>query len=228
MFCCLSCDSRQPGIQPDDLSGLWIIESNDIPIVSSLGYSMYTNQLDHMLLLNEDGSCAYRGFDEYSIPALWGNTEHVLHNGFLQEGSDLWPKGVPGTESWYLFGTAPFVFEGPFQSTNECSNPAGNFYKNKWVSWEVVNRRMFSPGMKEAETLLSAKCRVHVVLSNTGEPAGNFSGTLSFHLGSDGQGAFLWLPTCSQIDGYGEQAVKFRKANLGPRPAATGEQPPPR
>ncbi len=213
VFCCLSCDSQQSTIQHTDISGLWIIETNDISVVSGLGYSVYTNQVDHMLLLNEDGSCAYRGFDTYSIPELRDNTEHFLHNSFLEECSNLWPKGIPGTRSWYVFCTDPSVFVGPFQSTNECSISVGKFYKNKWVSWEIVNRGMFSPSMKEAESLLSAKCRVHVVLSNTGRPASNFSGTLTFHLGIDEKGLFLWLPTYSQIDNYGEHKIRFRKAN---------------
>lgn len=213
VFCCVSCDSKQSTIQHGDLSGLWIIETSDNSTVLGLGYSVYTNRIDHMLLLNEDGSCAYRGFDAYSIPKLRDNSEYFLHNSFLQECSNLWPKGIPGTKSWYVFSTDPFVFVGPFQSTNECSISIGKFYKNKWVSWELVNRGMFSPSMKESDALLSAKCRVHVVLSNTGRPASNFSGTLTFHLGIDEKGVFLWLPTYSQIDNYGEQRIRFRKAN---------------
>lgn len=214
LFCCVSCDSRQSAIGTDEICGLWMIDATDLSVVSGLGYSIYTNQVDHLLLLNDDGSCAYRGFEAYAIPRLWDYTEQFQHDSFLQEGSALWPQGISGTKSWYLFNLNPFVFIGPFQTTNGCTNVVGRYYKNKWVTWGIVNPKKFTQGMKEADSLLSARCREHVVLSNMGKPVSNFSGTLYFHVDADRKGLYLWLPTYSVVDYYGEKRIRFRK--VGP------------
>lgn len=96
LFCCVSCDSRQSAIGTDEICGLWMIDATDLSVVSGLGYSIYTNQVDHLLLLNDDGSCAYRGFEAYAIPRLWDYTEQFQHDSFLQEGSALWPRAFLG------------------------------------------------------------------------------------------------------------------------------------
>ena len=209
----VSCDSRYPIVDHSSISGLWIIDPDDLPNVLKVGYSIYTNQLDHILLLNENGSCAYRGFDGFQIPELRYNTEELLHNSFIQEGSWFSPKGIRGAESWYVFNRDPFVFSGPIESTNTYTVKVGGFYKNRWVRWKIEKRRDFSKMAKETEGMLGSRCRDHVVLSNPGGPGVNYYGTLSFHIGSDKKGVYLWLPTYGGIDFYGAEKIRFRKVD---------------
>ena len=49
--------------EPKDIVGLWVMEEECVPVLQKLGFTALTNRFDHMILLNENGTCAYRALD---------------------------------------------------------------------------------------------------------------------------------------------------------------------
>ena len=60
-------DGRQEAVMPAavDLQGVWMISEKSLAELRDDGLSVFTNQADHVLRLNPDGSCEYCGLSRY-------------------------------------------------------------------------------------------------------------------------------------------------------------------
>ena len=179
-----------------------------------------TNQYDHMLLLNDDHTCAYRGFDsEYlSYELLYDGfkddefnaIEHYPRRGFWYSdgrSSNKNPKFVPDIEkAWYCLDKENLKLIGPFFKTNSCD--ATEVHVNRFSHWEMMSRCRIN---KSSDTLgyIQAKCPCHVKVLNI--PRIGAKHSFEFHLGKDSQGIFLWLPTMWNYDITGPEIIVFRK-----------------
>ncbi len=125
-----------------DLSGMWVIDDSGIEAIKELGYEICTNKYDHMIRLNNDGSCAYRGFDNGYIDKIFTTSPeqmelecYPLH--FLAHGSN------PSRNifSFYILDRNTPKLTGPVYSTNELSwAEMKDLRPNKWGHWKVVKR----------------------------------------------------------------------------------------
>lgn len=182
-------------VSADALAGTWIIETKSIPMLRDLGYVQFTNELDHVLLLNPDGTCSYRGFDDYAMPALWFNrSEFVQHDGFLREGSAMWPHGVPDAKSWYIWmPTTTVMISGPYEQTNALNVIGESLQKNRWTRWKLQDGKVAGTNYEDD---FGTKYRYRVRLSHS-----TFNAETFFLLGKDDNGFFLWKPVEDRMDG---------------------------
>lgn len=211
----MGCADNQPdarfysgSLSADNLPGVWIIEPQSLPTLGALGFVQFTNQLDHVLLLNNDGTCVYRGFDDYAIPALWFNRSEVdQHEGFLREGSRMWPDGVPDAKSWYTWApSTSSMISGPYEKTNETGFTSSVLCKNRWTRWRLQDgRTKASAGFQD---IFGAMYRYRICLSHP-----TFNAETFFLIGKDEHGLFLWKPVVDRMDGTSllEKMIRFRK-----------------
>lgn len=68
----------KPVVSIDDLNGIWKIDANSLKILSSeLKYKTYTNNNEHLLMLNVGGNCHYNGEDVFSKCGLYSEHEEA-------------------------------------------------------------------------------------------------------------------------------------------------------
>ena len=191
------------------LPGEWVIELQCLQTVESLGFVQFTNQLDHVLLVNPDGTCAYRGFDNYAIPVLWFDRSEVAqHDGFLGEGSRMWPYGVPDAKSWYMWTPSGYtIISGPYEQTNAvvvASN--GVMCKNRWTRWSFQDGRTRTAAGFQDD--FGTKYRYRIRLSHP-----TFNAETFFLIGKDEKSLFLWKPVEDRIDSISliGETIRFRQ-----------------
>lgn len=201
-----------------DLAGIWVLDTNDVPTLRDIGYVKFTNRLDHVLLLNRNGTCAYRGFDDYFTRDIRPDfNESTERDSFLWEGSRMYPDGLPGARSWYRWTPASIdLISGPYAQTNGVDLESGSLQKNRWNQWEIQDGRagvmLFEGG--------GARYRYRVRLSHRtyGENNTNFDGDTFFLLGRDEEGYFLWKPVNCNYDYVPHlgRMIRFRQVRSVP------------
>ncbi len=220
--------------EPKDLVGLWVMEEECMPVLQKLGFAALTNRTDHMILLNENGTCAYRALDapyqkrEFWEKCYFGDTEDNMleyypkgvtwydWNGYDWNGKAKLSLTKDIEKSWYLLDIPLGVFDGPYSSTNmPLTSSTAGFHVNRWTRWKFVPKGKYS---KEGDywSFDFTQCPCHVQLLN-GISRGNWRETV-LHVETDDKGLYLWLPTYQNYDYYGPEQIKFRKSDSLPRP----------
>jgi hypothetical protein len=133
-------------LSSNDLVGCWVITTPSLAALQKAGYSRYTNQADHCVLLNADGTCVYRASDYYAAPMfrmMTGLTEEREIVRFADEGRFSrkdWPDGIAGCHSWYVFRPSEGqVLLGPFTNTIGLQTYGGEILKNRHDRWRLVD-----------------------------------------------------------------------------------------
>lgn len=196
-------DRFHPGpLEESALAGLWTMTEESARELPVLGYAKYTNRLQHMILLKEDGQCAYMGFDHFRPRQLWlGGSEDQMYGSFVGETSPLWGHGFVSGRSWLVLRQdAEPVIEGPFLNTNGLGG--ANMLQNRWPRWRLVKGMMgqVAPGRKD------------VFRVQTYNPA--FLSEEFLVVGEDSDGLFLWKPIEEDPDGTDFETARmvvFRK-----------------
>jgi hypothetical protein len=170
--------------------GCWIMNKASLEELQRLGYTQYTNMSDHVVLLNEDGSCVYRTFESFINKSTFEDTgrgEQQQYNEFAGGKSPLWPDGLPEARSWCLWYSNrwPFV-SGPYSRTNGVGTQGGEWRPNRWPEWSLedgdANGKWFK-GMYRWER--DFRYRIH--FDNP-----HCRGGYYFHVGRSTNDFFLW------------------------------------
>jgi hypothetical protein len=211
-------------LQQKDVTGLWVVVAADVSKLVGLGYKQYTNQEDHMLLLNGDGTCVYRTFDVYR-PVTWGDeAEKALYCDFVGEEFVLQLKrkhlGLQEKElidrSWYIWqnGSIP-PLKGPYTNTNSLDIGSGVVSKNRWSVWRIVDSTR-EINEKYAD-IFGCKYRYKIEFTN---PSKSYKSTSTFMLIGkskvDNQ-FFLWRPVMDNTDGVPLSAAEMIRFSSGIR-----------
>lgn len=196
-------------LSSDDVIGTWVMDGESAARLSEIGYEIFTNRLDHVVRLSEDGSCVYRSFDSYGLPQFRRRRpERILHSGFFGEGGRLWPQGT--ARSWYVWSPdSPEIIAGPYFETNGLSGAVGIVQKNRWTRWELSKSRSLWGGFDyDSEIYDGGRCRYRLRLFR-----GEFSSPIYLWVGKDDSGLFLWQPIRDSYDSFNfwGDIVRFRK-----------------
>ena len=216
--------------EPKDLVGLWVMEEECVPVLQKLGFTALTNRFDHMILLNENGTCAYRALDApYPKRDFWEKCRFSdTEDNMLED----YPRGIIWYDwngksklslrkdiekSWYRLDIPLGVFDGPYSSTNiPPTSLTTGFHVNRWTRWEFVPKGEYS---QEGDfwSFDFKQCPCHVRLLNCTSRENGLKNFL--HVEADDKGLYLWLPTYQNYDYYGPEQIKFRKSDsLPPSP----------
>lgn len=226
MLCCALCvigaiyfgfvDKQNGDLIFPNITGLWIIDSESLfVLVDKLDFDSYTNQYDHVLLLNDDGSCAYRGVD---FDYVW----KPFRTSPLSEMIDSYEKNIfwyifskdrknallhPSVEqSYYLFDKNCGVIAGPYTSNDIPEHTTGQtICINRWTHWRVVPHSKFTPNERLSDNNYMVKCQWHLQLMNSHRK-------MFFHLETRKHDICLWKPAIYHFDFAGPEKIIFRKA----------------
>jgi len=102
-----------------DLIGTWIMTRDSLDRLSGYcGYQLYTNATDQMITLKDDGTCVFRGFDQFKTKPLWLNPEE-------KQFSYTWLDGwTNSTEEAFL---------------NIKEEELEWAHGDRWTEWELVD-----------------------------------------------------------------------------------------
>jgi len=191
------------------LVGTWMITPDGVETLIKLDYEVYTNQSDHILLLNPDGTCVFKSFCEYKsrYHRHDPSDEHLLYEGFYGEGSHMWPKGVANARSWYVSDFEKETIRGPYDTTNIVMGTSEQLHKNRNIHWEIVPRWAFREWMINEDFHLGIRCKWHLWLTHP-----NFSGRTFFHIVESDSEIALWRSS-TRTNWYGDR-IYFRKIKL--------------
>jgi hypothetical protein len=203
--------------EPPNITGLWKIDSASLRLLTDkLGFDSHTNRYDHLLLLNEDGSCAYRGADSYywkpqrtsSLSDIVDNYERNIYwYDFSANGKQASLRSNV-EQSWYLLDREREVIDGPYGTNAFPRLEQGpSVCVNRWTQWRLVTRSEFSGNGSLSDENYNVRCRWHVKVFN------NFHRTDFFHVGFDEQGVYLWKPAIYHYDFAGPEKIIFRRYN---------------
>lgn len=184
--------------QQQNLIGLWMITPDGLNALVNLGYKTFTNQTDHMLLLNPDGTCVFTSFSEYLCPFHRDpSDEYWSHEGFLGEGTSMWPKGLH--YSWYVSDPEKTAIRGPYFTTNIVLGASEQLHKNRMTHWTVLSRWAWEEWMRDEDSNLGVKCKWHLRITHP-----NFSKRTFFHITENDSGVALWRSSIRR-NWYGEK-----------------------
>jgi len=215
------CGERdQNGGEPPSLAGLWRIDSESLLLLTEkLDFDSHTNMVDHVLLLNEDGSCAYRGVDfsydwkpfrTSALSDMIDKYERTIYwHEFTSDGKIASLR--PNVErSWYLLDRGRGMIIGPY-ATNSFANPDSSLTVcvNRWTQWRLAARSDFTENGSLSDENYRVRCRWHVQLKN------NSHRTDFFHVGIDEHGFYLWKPAIYHYDYAGPGKIVFRRVKRG-------------
>ncbi len=202
--------------EPPDLSGLWRIDSDSLSVLcEKLSFDSYTSRCDHLLLLNEDTSCAYRGIDfdyegkDQRTSTLDDMIEKYERNiywyDFSPDGGNATLR--PDVElSWYVLDKKQEVIIGPYPTNvTFLSDSNLSAHVNRWTHWRLVPRPEFSGNGRLSDDNYGVRCRWHLRLMN------NFHRKIFFHVGVDEHGVYLWKPVIHHYDFVGPERIVFRR-----------------
>jgi hypothetical protein len=149
--------------------------------------------MDHLIRLNEDGTCVYRTFNAFTIH-WFGRSEEEQYDSFAGEGERLWPDGIPEACSWYVWDPQhwPFV-RGPYSSTNDVPTEGGQWMKNRWNRWRLADSKKTG---ERFEDPFETNYRYEVRFGNV-----HFGSNLFALVGSDQGMTFLWFPAIDRGNG---------------------------
>lgn len=202
--------------EPPNIAGLWKITSASLRLLTEkLDFDSHTNLYDHLLLLNEDNSCAYRGVDfsynwkPFRTSALSDMIDNYERNIYWYDFSSDGKNAclLPNVEhSWYLLDQGREMLIGPY-ATNISAKLNSNLIVcvNRWTQWRLVTRSDFTMNGLLSDDNYGVRCRWHVQIKN------NFHRTDFFHVGVDEQGAYLWKPAIYHYDFAGPERIIFRR-----------------
>ena len=201
--------------EPPNITGLWKIDSASLRLLTDkLGFDSYTNQYDHLLLLNEDGSCAYRGADSYywkpqrtsSLSDIVDNYERNIYWYDFSANGKQASLCSNVEQSWYLLDREREVIDGPYGTNAFPRLEQGlSVCVNRWTQWRLVTRSEFSGNGSLSDENYNVRCRWHVKVFN------NFHRADFFHVGFDEQGVYLWKPAIYHYDFAGPERIIFRR-----------------
>lgn len=205
-------------ITTSELSGTWVIEPDCLPtLVNVLGYRQFTNQLDHIIVLNTDGTSVYRGFDDYEIPSMRSRAnEAQLHDGRIYEGSVQYPNGVNGALPW-LYDWNPAgdpIIRGPFKMTNAMHTLEGVVQSTRWPLWSIVDSKSDRESTEENGFGDVYRYEIRLEYIGTIGHTDYIDRWNCLFLGKDNHGFFLWKPifdVTNQSTIFNDQIISFRK-----------------
>ena len=194
----------------NELVGTWMMTPDGVETLIKLGYEIYTNQSDHILLLSSDGTCIFTSFSEYvsRFHRTDPSDEYLLHEGFHCEGSRMWPEGVKEAYSWYVSDPVKGTIRGPYDTTNIMLGVSERLHKNRWTHWEIVPRWAFREWMKDQDGFLGIRCKWHLWLTHP-----KFGACTFFHITKKDGEVALWCPS-TLTNWYGDR-IYFRKIEEG-------------
>ena len=177
-------DYRYAGeLSKDDLVGIWVLDAKSVGILLKGGAHYYLRQTDHVFMLKDDGSCAYRGFGSDLPPyPVFGMSEEAA---YTQPYSG---RPIPIQYlCWYGWNTNGVpVISGPLHSPD--TTPGVISLPSRYTVWYFddwgarISRR--------SEESIRTRYDVCLALSIGGTNDRGSSDQL--YVGKDSQGIFLW------------------------------------
>jgi hypothetical protein len=198
----------------EDLVGCWVIAADSLPYLSQAGFRKYTNRLDHILLLNPDGSCVYRTFD-YFTPDWFKETEEGRYDRFAgEDGRAVWGEDTAiASRSWYrLNPDGDPVIAGPFRNTNATPHGPAHLMKNCWDRWSLADSGKNVWKQFELEDPVGERFRYKVEFDNH-----TISSSLFWFVTKKDGRLFLWKPVYTRPGDAGwayRDMVRFEKADM--------------
>jgi hypothetical protein len=180
------------------LAGCWVISDTSLRKVVRLGYTQYTNKWDHVILLNEDGTCVFRTFEAFSRKSNFeeeGIGQQQLYELFVGDEFKLLGPKLPhnelGARSWCLSYSNrwPFV-SGPYARTNAVVPKQEVWRANRWNQWKLMDHGPDGKGF-EGFGDCAPDHRYQIAFSNS-----NLLGC-AFGVGQTTNDFFLWSPVTS-------------------------------
>ena len=188
------------------LAGVWMVDEASINMIKEkLGYRKYINQTDHVLCLNENGSCVYTGFSLYIDNGVLISEYDYLNNMRNYYNSPD-PKSTD-KYCWYeSIKSFPFVL-GPYLCTNELPNVHAHvFEKTFWSRWQVCKR---TKKICVEDYTQPHDWNFKIELCAVGLK--NIDGSnANLYFARDKRGIYLFVPIVTD-DGPMVDSVKFRK-----------------
>jgi|GEM_PF-4138068 len=201
------------GLLAEQLVGVWMIDDASLQYIKKvLGYRIYINTSDHVLLLNDDFSCAYKGFIVYK-KASWTWTEHDESNGMenacYSSDVELIHDRFCWCESLLDF---PFL-KGPYSQKPCVTNDVARmFRKTLWTTWTLTKRteKINYEDYTQFHDWLYKICLFRPEVQ--GEHY--YGDSVNLYVGLDNMGLYL-LVSAIVDDNPLLYGVKFRKLNTG-------------
>lgn len=124
-------------LEEKDFYGCWMLDSNSLGKLPSLGFDNHRDALSHVIKLNSNGTCVYRAATSYPDFSQDPQRHTREYEDFFMEGAK---HGIP-YESWYIWlaieDNLRAQLSGPFDSRP--SSSVGVVCKNKWPRWRLVD-----------------------------------------------------------------------------------------
>jgi hypothetical protein len=201
-----------------DLVGYWVITPDSVCLLrSKCGYVRYLNRSDHVLKLNADGTCVFRGYDCYFGPELlammetdvdgrhldsywYGRTPNWLSTSGLNSDKQLWYAWQP---------LRPHPLSGPMSNTQTNEFPGSRLCVSRWSYWSVVDRGSKNHKQDPRRYLLN--------FYPEGQVGGaKYESLSNFRIvGKSHDKIVLWAPIIRRLDEAGElhakEVVRFVK-----------------
>jgi len=131
-------DVHDDDLSTDQLAGVWIIDDDSLRFLYfSLHYRTFTCKANHVLLLNRDGTCAFKGFAVYCISGF-GSPEVDSANGIENAMNVPEPKVITDRFCWCeSLPVFPYI-RGPYSPTSNITNDTTRaFRKTLWAKWRI-------------------------------------------------------------------------------------------
>lgn len=212
MFC--SCEKTNDPFVVDEktlstnsIVGIWMIDEPSVNrIKGELGYVRYRNATDHILRINQDGSCVYTGFALYVSRRLFSIAEQDEVNNMRNYYNNPFPKVI---NKYYWFEVAkkfPFVI-GPYQNNNILTNDNSRvFEKTVWSHWRIWKRQN-SISVEDFTQPHYWNYKLELYPTEDEKYDGS---SVNMYFARDDQGIYLFIPIVTD-DGPILDGIKFRK-----------------
>ncbi len=189
--------------------GVWMIDDESLQFLrDSLGFNIYTRAADHVLLLNNDATCAFKGFSLYLDRKFLGISErddvNDIENSLNQPRLEI----INDRFCWCeVLKDFPYL-AGPYEKDSAVTNTTSRvFRKTLWSSWRICRRER--PVALEDYTqfrnwefkiCLERPEQAHLIV---------IGDSVNMYIGKDKKGVYLMIPAVID-DNAMRLGVKYR------------------
>jgi len=204
-------------INKSEFIGLWVIDDISLDFVhDQLGFEIYTNRNDHVLLLNEDGSCVFT----YSS-ALYFNKfmrSNIASGSVRESNSDDQVEHIltdrpflledpAGCYVWFESSSEYPYVKGPYSTLNNNHTAKHIIYKRTlWSKWKISQNHK-SVDYEDFSEPFNWKYAI-CLQQNLSTSSIN----LSIYVGKDSYGIYLGIPVVANPNQPLYRVIKYRKS----------------